>query len=291
MVVLRRRGGISPDSVVDDFLPILASMSVMDLPERRGARPPATWTVTPGRVRPLSVLAMQTDDRAQERTAKISVRTLTAMVVGSMVGAGVFRCRPVRRRDRGASSPHLLDDRGQRHAHARLRVPAVRDARPDLDSGVYAYAKAGSRLSRLLLSVRVLDHACVGMSLPDHRDSRRLTALAGPALRRAAFAYPHHVGAEYGLTWRFAVDLNRRRAFHPAGIRLGSSVMHIVVTHFQLQMHMAGRILELDAEQWSAIRPALESSSVDHSRYRARPSAWAPPVPATLVSTSTQPHG
>ena len=50
---------------------------------------------------------------------------------------------PVRHRDRRARRDHRVDHRGHRHADAGVRVPAPRDRKPDLDAGIFAYAKAG----------------------------------------------------------------------------------------------------------------------------------------------------
>ena len=69
---------------------------------------------------------------------------LTAMVVGSMIGSGVFLLR-------GASAPRpgwpgldRVGHRGHRHADAGVRLPAPYARKPDLDAGIFTpYAKAG----------------------------------------------------------------------------------------------------------------------------------------------------
>ena len=60
--------------------------------------------------------------------AKMSVPTLTAMVVGGMVGAGrLLAAGPVRRRDRHPRLADRVGDRRHRHADAGLRLPDPRD--------------------------------------------------------------------------------------------------------------------------------------------------------------------
>jgi len=76
---------------------------------------------------------------------KFSRLTLTAMVVGSMVGAGIFSL-PARF---GAATGtvrrhHRLAHRRRRHADAGLRVQSLAVRKPDLDAGIYAYPKAAS---------------------------------------------------------------------------------------------------------------------------------------------------
>lgn len=77
-------------------------------------------------------------------TAKISVPALTAMVVGSMVGAGIFNL-PARFGTAtgpfGAIIAWTIAGTGM-YMLARV-FQALAEKRPDLDSGVFAYAKAG----------------------------------------------------------------------------------------------------------------------------------------------------
>ena len=68
---------------------------------------------------------------------------LTAMVVGGMVGAGIFAAAHLRQRHRAARC-------GDRVAHRRTGMymlarvfQALAERKPDLDAGVFAYAKAG----------------------------------------------------------------------------------------------------------------------------------------------------
>ncbi|MEU8538020.1 basic amino acid/polyamine antiporter [Streptomyces parvulus] len=83
-------------------------------------------------------------DSASPPTAKLPLLTLTAMVVGSMVGAGVFSL-PGRFSEEtgvaGALIAWAVAGTGMLMLAFVFQSLAVR--RPDLDAGVYAYAKAG----------------------------------------------------------------------------------------------------------------------------------------------------
>ncbi|GHF41606.1 basic amino acid/polyamine antiporter [Streptomyces griseosporeus] len=83
-------------------------------------------------------------DRRDPPTAKLSLLTLSAMVVGSMVGAGVFSL-PRRFAEEtgvaGALIAWAVAGAGMLMLAFTFQLLAVR--RPDLDAGVYAYAKAG----------------------------------------------------------------------------------------------------------------------------------------------------
>ncbi|MCQ4195015.1 basic amino acid/polyamine antiporter [Streptomyces parvulus] len=83
-------------------------------------------------------------DSASPPTAKLPLLTLTAMVVGSMVGAGVFSL-PGRFAEEtgvaGALIAWAVAGTGMLMLAFVFQSLAVR--RPDLDAGVYAYAKAG----------------------------------------------------------------------------------------------------------------------------------------------------
>ena len=80
----------------------------------------------------------------QESAAKLTFVTLTAMVVGSMVGAGVFSL-PRRFASEtgvaGALIAWVIAGTGMLMLAFVFQTLAMR--RPDLDAGVYAYAKAG----------------------------------------------------------------------------------------------------------------------------------------------------
>lgn len=81
---------------------------------------------------------------ANETAGKLSLYSLTAMVVGSMVGAGIFNL-PGRFATAtgpfGAIIAWLIAGTGM-YMLARV-FQALAERRPDIDSGVFAYAKAG----------------------------------------------------------------------------------------------------------------------------------------------------
>jgi arginine:ornithine antiporter / lysine permease len=81
---------------------------------------------------------------ASESTGKLSLYALTAMVVGSMVGAGIFNL-PGRFATAtgpfGAIIAWIIAGTGM-YMLARV-FQALAEKRPDIDSGVFAYAKAG----------------------------------------------------------------------------------------------------------------------------------------------------
>jgi arginine:ornithine antiporter/lysine permease len=81
---------------------------------------------------------------ASERTEKISLFALTAMMVGSMVGAGIFslpRAFATATGPFGAIIAWTIAAGGM-YMLARV-LQALAERKPDLDAGVYAYAKAG----------------------------------------------------------------------------------------------------------------------------------------------------
>ncbi|GAA2275901.1 basic amino acid/polyamine antiporter [Streptomyces atrovirens] len=88
--------------------------------------------------------ATDTATAVQKEAAKLTLPTLTAMVVGSMVGAGVFSL-PARFAEEtgvaGALISWAVAGTGMLMLAFVFQTLAVR--RPDLDAGVYAYAKAG----------------------------------------------------------------------------------------------------------------------------------------------------
>ncbi|KUN07217.1 arginine-ornithine antiporter [Streptomyces yokosukanensis] len=78
------------------------------------------------------------------RAAKVSFPTLTSMVVGSMVGAGVFSLPRRFAQESGVAGAVIswvIAGFGMLMLAFVFQTLAVR--RPDLDAGVYAYAKAG----------------------------------------------------------------------------------------------------------------------------------------------------
>jgi arginine:ornithine antiporter/lysine permease len=88
--------------------------------------------------------AAETDTEPAGGSQRVSVTTLTAMVVGGMVGAGVFslpRRFATETAIPGALIAWAIAGTGMLMLAFVFQTLAVR--RPDLDSGVYAYAKAG----------------------------------------------------------------------------------------------------------------------------------------------------
>ncbi|WP_425840220.1 basic amino acid/polyamine antiporter [Streptomyces fractus] len=85
-----------------------------------------------------------TEPRTSPPPAKLALFTLTTMVIGSMVGAGVFSL-PARFAEQtgvaGALISWAIAGTGMLMLAFVFQSLAVR--RPDLDAGVYAYAKAG----------------------------------------------------------------------------------------------------------------------------------------------------
>ncbi|NUS94283.1 MAG: amino acid permease [Nocardia sp.] len=85
-----------------------------------------------------------TQQQVPERAAKVTVLTLTAMVVGSMVGAGVFSLPRRFAQETGVGGALIawsIAGAGMLMLALVFQRLAVR--KPDLDAGVYAYAKAG----------------------------------------------------------------------------------------------------------------------------------------------------
>ena len=84
------------------------------------------------------------DTKAPAEVRKFSLTTLTAMVVGSMVGAGVFslpRNFALATGAFGALVAWVIAGAGMLMLAFVFQTLAVR--KPELDAGVYAYAKAG----------------------------------------------------------------------------------------------------------------------------------------------------
>lgn len=103
-------------------------------------------------------------DTAQQEASKLSLPALTAMVVGSMVGAGVFQL-PARfageTGSTGRSSPGRSPGSACSCSRSSSQTLAVR--KPDLDNGVYVYARAGFGLYPGFLSaVGFWASACAG---------------------------------------------------------------------------------------------------------------------------------
>ncbi|OQR65330.1 arginine-ornithine antiporter [Streptomyces maremycinicus] len=86
----------------------------------------------------------QTETGSRPATAKLSLPTLTTMVVGSMVGAGVFSLPSRFAQETGVAGALIawaVAGTGMLMLAFVFQTLAVR--RPELDAGVYAYAKAG----------------------------------------------------------------------------------------------------------------------------------------------------
>ncbi|MGW7517983.1 basic amino acid/polyamine antiporter [Streptomyces sp. NPDC054796] len=87
---------------------------------------------------------MSDAEAAARPAAKLTLLTLTAMVVGSMVGAGVFSLPQRFAQETGVAGALIawaVAGAGMLMLAFVFQTLAVR--RPDLDAGVYAYAKAG----------------------------------------------------------------------------------------------------------------------------------------------------
>ncbi|MBF6257289.1 amino acid permease [Nocardia farcinica] len=105
-----------------------------------------------------------TQQQAPERAVKVTVLTLTAMVVGSMVGAGVFSL-PRRFAQEtgvgGALIAWLIAGTGMLVLALVFQRLAVLE--PELDAGVYAYAKAGfGEFTGFYAAAGYWASACVG---------------------------------------------------------------------------------------------------------------------------------
>jgi arginine:ornithine antiporter/lysine permease len=88
----------------------------------------------------------ETESQTETRPAGgpgVALTTLTAMVVGSMVGPGLLAAAALRHRDGHPRSliAWLIAGTGMLMLAFVFQTLAVR--KPNLDSGVYAYAKAG----------------------------------------------------------------------------------------------------------------------------------------------------
>lgn len=92
----------------------------------------------------MSGTAQATDSKPRTPVAKLSMMAMTAMVVGSMVGAGVFSLPGRFARETGVAGAliaWLVAGAGMLMLAFVFQLLAVR--KPALDAGVYAYAKAG----------------------------------------------------------------------------------------------------------------------------------------------------
>ena len=103
-----------------------------------------------------------------EQTQKFSLFALTMMVVGSMVGAGIWSLpRPFATATGvfGAIIAWLIAAGGM-YTLARV-FQALAERKPDLDAGVYAYARAGfGDYLGFLSAVGYFFSACLGNTVP-----------------------------------------------------------------------------------------------------------------------------
>ena len=87
---------------------------------------------------------MDTKDTTAPTTAKVTLITLTMMVVGSMVGAGVFSLPQRFAQETGVAGALIAwGIAGTGMLMLAFVFQRLAMDRPDLDAGVYAYAKAG----------------------------------------------------------------------------------------------------------------------------------------------------
>src|SRR6478735_4909180 len=88
----------------------------------------------------------KTDVPAQQQapTAKLSMLTMTGMVVGSMVGAGVFTLPRRFAQETGVAGALIAwSIAGVGMLMLAFVFQTLANRKPELDAGVYAYAKAG----------------------------------------------------------------------------------------------------------------------------------------------------
>lgn len=109
-------------------------------------------------------MADPTGTSTASTTSKVSVATLTAMVVGSMVGAGVFSLPRRFGQETGVAGALIgwaIAGAGMLMLAFVFQRLAIR--RPDLDAGVYSYAKAGwGAYAGFISAAGYWASACVG---------------------------------------------------------------------------------------------------------------------------------
>ena len=133
---------------------------------------------------------------AQDTPQKFSLWTLTAMVVGSMVGAGIFSLPQAFGRATGPFGALVAwAIAGVGMLMLALVFQTLSRRKPDLDAGIYAYAKTGfgnypeyddapgaergevlrdERLADVECLVQVLDGAFAADQLLEQADARRM---------------------------------------------------------------------------------------------------------------------
>src|SRR3954454_16603649 len=91
--------------------------------------------------------SVTTTDKPQQQqapTAKLSMLTMTGMVVGSMVGAGVFSLPRRFAQETGVAGALIAwSIAGFGMLMLAFVFQTLANRKPELDAGVYAYAKAG----------------------------------------------------------------------------------------------------------------------------------------------------
>ena len=104
-----------------------------------------------------------TTEVVQDTQDKLSLPALTAMVVGSMVGAGVSPFRNASRARPASTAQSSPGSSPARHAHARVRVPVPRGPQTQpRQRRLRLRAHRVRGLSRLPLRVRLLGESCAG---------------------------------------------------------------------------------------------------------------------------------
>ena len=182
-------------------------------------------------------------------TSKLSVPALTAMVVGSMVGAGVFTL-PQRFAAHtgvlGAIIAWVIAGAGMLMLAFVFQSLAVR--KPKLDNGVYVYARGGLRqVSRLPVRHRFLGERVRRQHVlldPDHLDPettdpglrRRRHDLGDPRLLgvRLGLLFPDHAGCQGGR--RDQRDRHRGED-HPAPPLRGRRDLRVQAGCVRRQLH------------------------------------------------------
>jgi hypothetical protein len=143
---------------------------------------------------------------------KISRMALTAMVVGGMVGAGIFslpRTFANATGPLGAVIAWLIAGTGM-YMLARV-FQALAERRPDIDAGVYAYAREGFGDGNTVVAILV---ASVGIWLFHLQDQGMATLEGGHAVQERLAALTTSVNARSGTaapTW----CARRRASFTP----------------------------------------------------------------------------
>ena len=92
----------------------------------------------------------------ETRDQKVSLPTLTAMVIGSMIGSGVFLPRRFGTETGVAGALIAWAIAGAGMLMLAFVFQRLATRKPDLDAGLFAYAKAGSAATWASTRLRVL---------------------------------------------------------------------------------------------------------------------------------------